>query len=53
MQKQNNKNKLFTLGFLTAVVASMAFMAVKIALGQGTNQTSMSGTNLTGTEGTY
>src|SRR5919198_1911936 len=56
MQKQNNKNKLFTLGFLTAVVASMAFMAasssgIKTALGQGTNQTLMSGTNMTGTEG--
>ena len=51
-----SKNKLITFGFLIAV-ASMVFMAaassdgIKIALGQGTNQTSMSGMNMTSTAG--
>jgi hypothetical protein len=55
MQKLNNKNRLLTFGFLAAVIASMAFMAgnggIKAALGQGTNETSSSGMNMTGTEG--
>jgi hypothetical protein len=54
-QKQNSKNKLLTFGFLAAVIASMAFMAgsggIKAALGQGTNETSSSGMNMTATEG--
>jgi hypothetical protein len=54
-QKQNSKNKLLTFGFLAAVIASMAFMAsnggIKAALAQGTNETSSSGMNMTGTEG--
>jgi hypothetical protein len=57
MQKQNNKGRLLTFGFLVAIIASMVFVAVssgggiKIALGQGTNQTSMSGMNMTSTAG--
>jgi hypothetical protein len=56
MQKQNDKNKLLIFGFLTAVIASMTFMAgisggIKAALVQGTNETSSSGMNMTGTEG--
>jgi hypothetical protein len=55
MQNKNNEIKLLTFGFLTAVVGSMAFMAgsggIKTALGQGTNETSTSGMNMTGTAG--
>jgi hypothetical protein len=57
MQKQNNKGRLLTFRFLVAIIASMVFVAVssgggiKIALGQGTNQTSMSGMNMTSTAG--
>ena len=58
MQKQNqiDKSKMLTFGFLAVVVASMAFMAInsgaiKTALAQGTNQTSMSGMNMTSTAG--
>jgi mannose/fructose/N-acetylgalactosamine-specific phosphotransferase system component IIC len=58
MQKQNknNKSKLLTLGFLVAVIASMTLVTIscsgiKTALGQGTNETSTSGMNMTGTEG--
>jgi hypothetical protein len=56
-QNQNNKGKLLTFGFLVATIASMVFVAIssgggiKIALGQGTNQTSMSGMNMTSTAG--
>ena len=58
MQKQNqiDKSKMLTFGFLAVVVASMAFVAInsgaiKTALAQGTNQTSMSGMNMTSTAG--
>ena len=56
-QNQNNKGKLLTFGFLVATIASMVFVAIssgggiKTALGQGTNQTSMSGMNMTSTAG--
>ena len=58
-QNQNNKSKLLTFRFLIAAIASMAIVAInsssgggiKAALGQGTNETSMSGMNMTGTEG--
>jgi hypothetical protein len=56
-QNQNNKGKLLTFGFLVATIASMVFVAIssgggiKIALGQGTNQTSMLGMNMTSTAG--
>ena len=56
-QKENNRGRLLTFGFLVATIASMVFVAIssgggiKIALGQGTNQTSMSGMNMTSTAG--
>jgi hypothetical protein len=55
MLEQNNKNKLVVFGFLTAVIASMMFIAlnggIKVALAQGANETSSSsGMNMTGTE---
>jgi hypothetical protein len=55
MQNTNNKVNLVTFGFLAAIIASMTFMAgsggIKAALAQGTNETSTSGMNMTGTEG--
>jgi hypothetical protein len=54
MQNKNNEIKLLTFGFLASVVASMAFMTgsvIQAALAQGTNGTSSSGMNMTGTEG--
>jgi hypothetical protein len=54
MQNKNNEIKLLTFGFLASVVASMAFMTggvIQAALAQGTNETSSSGMNMTGTEG--
>ena len=51
-----NIKKLSTLAFTAAVVASMAFVfmssgGIKTVLGQGTNKTSMSSMNMTGTAG--
>jgi hypothetical protein len=54
MQNKNNEIKLLTFGFLASVVASMAFMTgsvIQAALAQGTNGTSSSGMNMTGTGG--
>jgi hypothetical protein len=55
MQNKRNEMKLLMFGLLAAVVASTAFMAgnsgIKTALAQETNQTSMSGMNMTGTQG--
>jgi hypothetical protein len=55
MQNKNNEIKLLTFGFLATVVASMAFTVgstggIKAVLAQGTNETSSSGMNMTGTE---
>jgi hypothetical protein len=55
MQNKNNEIKLLTFGFLAIVVASMAFTVgstggIKAVLAQGTNETSSSGMNMTGTE---
>jgi hypothetical protein len=55
MQNKRNEMKLLMFGLLAAVVASTAFMAgnsgIKTALAQEPNQTSMSGMNMTGTQG--
>jgi hypothetical protein len=55
MQNKRNEMKLLMFGLLAAVIASTAFMAgnsgIKTALAQETNQTSMSGMNMTGTQG--
>ena len=56
MQNKNNETRLLLFGFLAAVVASIAFMAgnssgIKTASAQGTNETSSSGMNMTGTQG--
>ena len=56
MQNKSNETRLLMFGFLAAVVVSMAFMAgnssgIKTALAQGTNETSSSGMNMTGTQG--
>jgi hypothetical protein len=57
MQNKNNEIRLLMFGLLAAVVVSMAFTAgsggIKMAFSQGTNETSSSGMNMTGTaEGT-
>src|ERR671929_2287597 len=54
MQNKNDEIKLLAFGFLASVVASMVFMTggvLQAALAQGTNGTSSSGMNMTGTGG--